>query len=159
MEEPGGLQSMGSQRVGHNWLHFHFHGPNIPSFYAILLFIALDFTSITSHIHNWVLFLLWLSLFLLSGAIFPLFSSSILGTYWPEEFIFQCHIFFPFYSVHGVFKARILKCLPFPSPVDHGLSALSTRTCLSWVALHCMAHSFTELGKAVAHVISLVSFL
>ena len=24
MEEPGGLQSMGSLRVGHNWLHFHF---------------------------------------------------------------------------------------------------------------------------------------
>ena len=25
MEEPGGLQSMGSQRVGHDWrLHFHF---------------------------------------------------------------------------------------------------------------------------------------
>ena len=28
--------------------------------YAILLFTALDFASITSHIHNWVLFLLWL---------------------------------------------------------------------------------------------------
>ena len=24
-EEPGRLQSMGSQRVGHDWLHFHFH--------------------------------------------------------------------------------------------------------------------------------------
>ena len=24
MEEPGGLQSMGSRRVGHDWLHFHF---------------------------------------------------------------------------------------------------------------------------------------
>ena len=24
MEEPGGLQSMGSQRVGHNWVTFHF---------------------------------------------------------------------------------------------------------------------------------------
>ena len=29
----------------------------------------------------------------------------------------------------------------------------------SWVALHSMAHSFTELDKAVVHVISLVSFL
>ena len=36
------------------------HGPNIPGSYAVLLCIALDFTSITSHIHNWVLFLLWL---------------------------------------------------------------------------------------------------
>ena len=32
-------------------------------------------------------------------------------------------------------------------------------THLSWVALHSMAHSFTELDKAVVHVISLISFL
>ena len=49
--------------------------------------------------------------------------------------------------------------LPFPSPVDHVLSELSTMTHPSWVALHGMAHSFTELEKAVVHVISLVSFL
>ena len=49
--------------------------------------------------------------------------------------------------------------LPFPSPVDHILSDLSTMTGLPWVALHGMAHSFTELDKAVVHVISLVSFL
>ena len=44
----------------------------------------------------------------------PLISSSILGTYQPGEFIFQCHIFLP---VHGVLKARILKwfAIPFPS--------------------------------------------
>ena len=34
------------------------HGPNIPGSYAILLFTASDLASITSHIHNWVLFLL-----------------------------------------------------------------------------------------------------
>ena len=72
------------------------HGPNIPGSYAILLFTASDFTSITSHIHAWVLFSLWLHLFFLSGVISPLFTSSILGTYWPGEFIFQCHIFFAF---------------------------------------------------------------
>ena len=49
--------------------------------------------------------------------------------------------------------------LPFPSPVDHILLELSTMTCPSWVAPHGMAHSFTELGKVVVHVISLVSFL
>ena len=49
--------------------------------------------------------------------------------------------------------------LPFPSPVDHILSELSAMTCLSWVALHGMAHSFIELDKAVVHVISLISFL
>ena len=49
--------------------------------------------------------------------------------------------------------------LPIPSPVDHVLSELSTMTHPSWVALHGMAHSFSELDKAVVHVISLVSFL
>ena len=57
------------------------HGPNIPGSYAILLFTALDLASITSSIHNWVLFLLWLHPFILSGVISPLISSSILGTY------------------------------------------------------------------------------
>ena len=39
-------------------------------------------------------------------------------------------------TVHGVLKARILKWgLPFPSPVDHILSGLSTMTRPSWVAL------------------------
>ena len=90
---------------------------NIPGSYAILFFIASDFTSITSHIHNWVLFSLWLHLVILSGVISPLFSSSLLGTYQPGEFIFQCHIFLPFHTVHGVLKARILKwfAIPFSS--------------------------------------------
>ena len=37
--------------------------------------------------------------------------------------------------------------LPLPPPVDHILSELSTITCLSWVALHGMAHSFIELRE------------
>ena len=49
--------------------------------------------------------------------------------------------------------------LPFPTPVDHVLSELSINTHLSWVALHGVAHSFTELDKVVLHVNSLVSFL
>ena len=49
--------------------------------------------------------------------------------------------------------------LTFPSPVDHVLSDISTVTCLSWVALLGVAHSFIELDKAVIHVIRLVSFL
>ena len=40
---------------------------------------------------------------------FSTLSNSILGTYLPGEFIFQCHIFLPFHTVHGVLKARILK--------------------------------------------------
>ena len=93
------------------------HGPNIPGSYAILLFIALDFTSITSHIHNWVLFFLWLHPIILSEVISPLISSSILGTYRPRELIFQYPIILPFHTVHGVLKARILKwfAIPFSS--------------------------------------------
>ena len=49
--------------------------------------------------------------------------------------------------------------LPFPSPMDHILSELSTMTHQSWVALHGMPHSFTELDKAVTMLIRLVSFL
>ena len=63
---------------------------------------------------NWVLFLLWLCLFILSGVISPFFSNSILSTYRPEEFIFQCHIFLPFRTVHGVLKAKILKWFVIP---------------------------------------------
>ena len=90
---------------------------NIPGSYAILFFIASDFTSITSHIHNWVLFSLWLHPFILSGVISPLFSSSIWGIYRPGEFIFQCPIFSPFHTVHRVLKVGILKwfAIPFSS--------------------------------------------
>ena len=91
--------------------HFQFtfiHGPNISGFCVILFFTALDFTFITSHIHNWTLFSLWLRLFILSGAISPLLSHSILGNYQSGDFIFQCHNFLPFNTIHGVLKARIL---------------------------------------------------
>ena len=59
----------------------------------------------------------------------------------------------------GFSRQEYLNGLPFPSPVDHVLSELSTMTRPSWVALHSMAHSFVELDKAVVPVIRLVSFL
>ena len=46
--------------------------------------------------------------------ISPLFSSSILGTYQPGEFIFQCHTFLPIHTVHGALRARILKWFAIP---------------------------------------------
>ena len=57
------------------------------------------------------------SVSILSEVISPLISSSILGTYRPGEFIFQCPIFLPFHAIHGVLKARILKwfAIPFSS--------------------------------------------
>ena len=39
--------------------------------------------------------------------------------------------------------------LLFPFPVDHILLELSKMLHPSWLALHGMAHSFTELDKAV----------
>ena len=48
--------------------------------------------------------------------------------------------------------------LPFLSPVDYSLSDLSTMTRPSWVAPWAWL-SFTELDKAVVHVVSLISFL
>ena len=65
----------------------------------------------------------------------------------------------PFILFTGFSRQEYDSGLPFSSPVDHILSELSIMTCLSWVALHGMAHSFIELGKAVVHVISLISFL
>ena len=43
--------------------------------------------------------------------------------------------------------------------MDHVLLELSTMTHLPWVALPGMAHSFINFDKAVAYVISLISFL
>ena len=85
------------------------HEPNFPGSYAVLLFTASDLASISSYIHTWVLFLLWLRLFILSEVISLFFSSSTLGTYLPGKFIFQCCIFLPFHTVHVVVKAWILK--------------------------------------------------
>ena len=61
----------------------------------------------TSHIHKWVLFLLWLHPFILSGVISPLISSSILGTYQPGEFLLQYPIILPFHTVHGVVQGVV----------------------------------------------------
>ena len=117
----------------------------------ILLFTASDLASITSHLHNWVLFLLWLPPFILSGVISPLISSSILGTYWPGEFLFQYLSFCLFILLVGFSWEEYWSGLPFPSPVDHILSDLSTMTRPSWVAPRVWL-SFIELDKAVVLV-------
>ena len=59
----------------------------------------------------------------------------------------------------GFSRQACLIGFPFPSPVNHILSELSTMTHPSWVALHSMAHSFIKIHKAMIHVMSLVSFL
>ena len=103
----------------------------------------------TRNIHNWALFCLWLCLFILPGAISPLFFSSLLDTYQPGEFIFQCYIFLHFHTVYGVLKARMLKWFAIPFFSGPHLSELSTMTHPLCVALQGMAHSFLELDKDV----------
>ena len=82
------------------------------------VFTALYFTFITTHIHNWALYLLWSRHFIHSGVIgnSPLvFPSSILDTFRPGGLIFWCHIFFAFYTIHEVLMASILKWFAIPS--------------------------------------------
>ena len=119
---------------------------------TILLFTASDLASVTSHIHNWVLFLLWLHPFILPGVICPLISCSVLGTYGPGESLFQYLIILPFHTVHGGSQGKNTEV------VCHSLlqwttilSDLSTMTCLSWVALRAWL-GFIELNKAVVLV-------
>ena len=127
--------------------HFQFaliHGPNIPGSYAILLFTASDLASITSHVHSWVLFLIWLHPFILSGVISSLISSSILGNYRPGELIFQCPIFLPFHTVHGVLKARILKW--FAIPLSSGPHSLFQWTTSKIILSGCKCYQENKAG-------------
>ena len=134
------------------------HGLNIPGSYAILFFIAMDLPSITSHIHNWVVFTFSVSSFFLE-----LFVHWSPVAYWAPtnlgSWSFSVLSFCLFVLFMGFSRQEYWSGLPFPSPVDHILSELSTMTCLSLVALQGMAHSFIELDKAVVNVIRLVSFL
>ena len=100
------------------------------------------------------------SLNILSWAISLLFPNSILDTYltW-EAHLSLSYLFCFFILFMGFSRQEYWSVLPFSFLVDHVLSEFSTMTCLSWVALHGMAYSFTELDKAVVHVISLISFL
>ena len=117
-------------------------------------------TSITSHIHNWELFLLWL---LSLHSFWSNFSTDLqlhigclrtLGVHLSVSYLF-C----PFTLLMGVSRQEYWNGLPFPSSEDHVLSELSTMTHPSRVPLHGMVHSFIELDKAVVHVFSLVSVL
>ena len=76
------------------------------------------------------------------------------GAYLPvsDLFVFSC-------CLCGFSWQEYWSGLPFFSPMHHVLSELFAMTCPSWVALHSMVHSFIELDKTVAHVISLASFL
>ena len=118
--------------------HFQFtliQGLNISDSYAILFFIPSDCTFTIRRIHNWLSFLPWCSLFILSGAISPLFPSNILDTCDLGGLILQCHIFLPF---HGVLKERILKWFD----ILFSSGSHFFRPCLSGTCLSVTPHSW-----------------
>ena len=82
------------------------HGPNIPGSYAVwlftMLFTASNFTSITSHTHNWVLFLLWF----ISSFFLELFLCWSPVAYWAPANL----------------RSSSFRVIPFPSPMDHILA-------------------------------------
>ena len=98
-----------------------------------------------------------------SSFFLELFLHSSPVAYWAptdlESSSFSVLSFCLFILFMGFSRQEYCSGLPFPSPVDHILSEVSTMTRPSWVALHVMVHSFTELDKAMVHVIRLVSFL
>ena len=121
-------------------------------------FTASDFCSITSHIHSSVLFCF--------GSIFSFFLELFLhwspAAYWAHTNLGSSSSsvisFCLFILFMGFWRQEYWSGLPFPSPVDHILSELSTMTCLSWVALHGVAHGFIELDKAVGWMASLTQW-
>ena len=90
---------------------------------------------------------------MLHGLLATLWTDcSILGTYWPGEFIFQCPIFLPFHILHGILKERILKWFAIPfSSGPHSVRSLHHDPPIFWVAPRAWL-SFTELDKAVVLV-------
>ena len=131
----------------------YLNGPYIPCSYAMLFFMASDFTFTTRHIHNWELFLLWPSCFILELLAVALHSCPVaywtpfnLGAYLPGSHLFA----FSYCSWGSRGKNTGVGC-HFSPPVDHILSELCTMTRMSWVALHSMAHGLTELCKLLHH--------
>ena len=139
------------------------YGPNIPSSYAIcsLHHWTLPPSRVTSTTGCCFCF----------GSISSFFLELYLhlspAAYWEPISLggssFSVLSFCLFILFVGCSKQEYWSDLPFPSPVDHILSELSTMTHPSRVALQLrwayMAHSFIELEKAVVHVMKLVSFL
>ena len=92
-----------------------------------------------------------------SRVISSLISSSILGTYQPGEFIFQCPLFLPFHTAHGVLTARILKWFAILQWTTFCQTSPLWPNRLLWP--HRAWLSFIEFNKSVVHVIRLTSCL
>ena len=123
-----------------------------------MLFTESELASITSHIHNWVLFLLWLHPFIFSGVFLHWSPVACWAPTNLRSSSFSFLWFFLFVLFLGFSRQEYWNGLPFPSPVDHTLPDLSTwPVSLGWP--HRAWLSFIELDKAVVHVIRLASHL
>ena len=91
----------------------------------IVLYIIRFPSPVTSTTRCFIL--LYLSLLILSGTISSLFSSGILVTCQPGEFIFRCHIFLPFHNIHGILQAKLLTW--FAIPFSNGPHFVRTFLC------------------------------
>ena len=118
---------------------------NLPWFMDLIFQVPMQYFSLQHQTlllppDNWVSFP---SLFILSGPTSLLFPSNnwILSDLGGSS---SSVIFLPFHTVHGVLKARILECFAIPySSRPHFVRTLHCDH-RSGVALHGMAHSFTE---------------
>ena len=83
--------------------------------------------------------------------LYPLFSSKFIGHLPTWGVYFSVSYLFAFsYCSMRFSRQEYSSVLPFPSPGDHILSELSTMTHPSWVALHGMSHSFTEVDVVMS---------
>ena len=144
----------------------HLTASNLPWFMDIIFQVPMQYFSL----HHWTLLPLsfisttecCFGFGFVSSFFLALFLHSSPVAYWAPTDLgslsFSVISFCLFILFMGFSRQEYWNGLPFCSPVDHILSELSSMTRPSWVALQGMAHSFTELDKAVVHVISLVSF-
>ena len=117
-----------------------------------------DLASITSHIHSWVLFLLWLHPFIL----LELFLHWSPVAYWAPtdlgSFSLSILSFCLFIRFMGFSRQEYWSGLPFPSPVDHILSDLSTMTRLTLnrsFIFRIMSRERVTLGISLTVMVSL----
>jgi len=88
-----------------------------------------------------------------SSFFLKIFLPSSPVAYWTPTnlVIFQCHIFWPFHTVHGILKARILEWFAIPFSSGPCLVRTLLYDLYALVPLHGMSHSFIELHKLLLH--------
>ena len=121
---------------------------------AILFFTVSEFTSQTSHIHNWVLFWLWLHSFW--SYFFTVLQQHIgllltCGIHLSVSYLFA----FSYYSWGSQGQNTEVVCHSLLQWTMFCQNSPPWLICLGWL-LHSMAHGFFDLDKAVVHVISLI---